>query len=246
MTNKDQWKANKFVFKKGRLIASRDPNQVGVSSRLIADLVAGFYDTNLPKYAKGHLLDLGCGQVPLYAAYKDHITDNTCVDWENALEENLFIDKYCDLNLPLPLEDGTYDTIILSDVLEHIQKPHLLWEEMYRVMNSDGSLLLNVPFFYWLHADPYDYLRYTKYALRAMAEEVGFDIVSIGTVGGAPEVLADMIAKLTVTIPFIGKFSARSIQYIISLFIRTKVGAKVSKKTANRFPLGYVMIVKKK
>ncbi len=246
MTNKDQWKANKFVFKKGKLIASRDTSQIGVASRLIADQVAHFYDLNIPQYAKGHLLDLGCGQVPLYEAYKKYITENTCIDWENALEENQFIDKYCDLNQPLPLASSQYDTIILSDVLEHIQKPQLLWEEMYRVMKTDGTLLLNVPFYYWIHADPYDYFRYTKYALRAMAEEVGFDIISIETVGGCPEILADIIAKLIVTTPLIGKFSAKSIQYITTLFIRTKVGAKVSLRTANRFPLGYAMIAKKR
>ena len=246
MTNKDQWKANKFVFKKGKLIASRDENQVGISSRLIADRVAQFYDKNIPKYAKGHLLDLGCGQVPLYAAYKSHITDHTCVDWENALEENLHIDMFCDLNQPLPLDDNRYDTILLSDVLEHIQKPHLLWKEMYRIMNTDGTLLLNVPFFYWLHADPYDYFRYTKYALQAMAEEVGFEIIRIEPVGGAPEVLTDIVAKLTVTIPLIGKLSAKTVQYLTSVFTRTKIGARVSERTANRFPLGYAMIAKKR
>ena len=42
MRNKEKWKPSKYIYKKGRLIASRDPKEVGISSRLIADLIAIF------------------------------------------------------------------------------------------------------------------------------------------------------------------------------------------------------------
>jgi hypothetical protein len=71
MRNCDDWKASKYVRKNGRLIASRDPKEVGISSRLITDRIAECYDANLKLHAKGRLLDLGCGKVPLYDAYKN-------------------------------------------------------------------------------------------------------------------------------------------------------------------------------
>ena len=78
MKNRDKWRESKFVYnKKGKLIASRNQNEVSVSSRLGADLVANFYDYNLKKYAKGHLLDLGCGKVPFYNAYKHYAVSYT-------------------------------------------------------------------------------------------------------------------------------------------------------------------------
>jgi len=61
MKHRDSWKPTKYVYKKGKLIASRDPNQVSIGSRLIADLVAAMYGCGLRQHAKGKLLDLGCG-----------------------------------------------------------------------------------------------------------------------------------------------------------------------------------------
>ena len=80
MKNKEFWKPSKFIYKNKKLIASRDPKEVSISSRLMIDIIAQFYDNYLKLYARGNLLDLGCGKVPLYEAYKDYIIDNTCVD----------------------------------------------------------------------------------------------------------------------------------------------------------------------
>jgi len=246
MKNRDKWNESKFVYnKKGKLIASRNPKEVSVSSRLGADLVANFYDRSLNKYAKGHLLDLGCGKVPLYNAYKKYISENTCIDWDNSFHKNIFLDMYCDLNTMLPLESNAYDTVILSDVLEHIKEPKALWKEINRIMICDGILFLNVPFFYWLHEEPHDYYRYTKYALLAMAEESGFEVIEFETLGGVPEILADILAKTTIRIPRIGKLLAVIIQKLTSIFIRMKIGKKISKVTSNQFPFGYAIIAKK-
>jgi hypothetical protein len=77
MKNKEDWKPSKFVYENGRLIGSRDPSEVSISSRLITDVIANFYDQYLKQYARGRLLDLGCGKVPLYATYRELVTDTT-------------------------------------------------------------------------------------------------------------------------------------------------------------------------
>lgn len=246
MKNQDKWKESKFVYnRKGKLIASRNPKEVRVSSRLGADLVANFYDRSLRKFAKGHLLDLGCGKVPLHNAYKQYISESTCIDWDNSFHKNIFLDMYCDLNTALPLYNNSYDTIILSDVLEHIKEPKALLKEINRIMTNDGILFINVPFFYWLHEEPHDYYRYTKYALLAMVEETGFEIIEFETLGGAPEILADILAKTTIRIPGIGKLLAINIQKLTAIFIKMKLGKKISKVTSNQFPFGYAIIAKK-
>src|SRR5262249_12991201 len=74
------WEPSKFVYRHGKLVASRDTNEVAVGSRLMVDRVARCYDTNLREHAKGRLVDLGCGTVPLYRAYADLVTEVTCVD----------------------------------------------------------------------------------------------------------------------------------------------------------------------
>ena len=154
MKNREQWKPSKYVYRKGRLRASRDPKEVGVGSRLIADITARLYDEHIKDNAKGRLIDLGCGKVPLFEAYKDYVTDNVCVDWENTLHKNPYLDVECDLTKRLPFGDAEFDTVVLSDVLEHIPQPELVWHEIARIMRSGGRLLMNVPFYYWIHERP--------------------------------------------------------------------------------------------
>ena len=148
MRNRDKWRPSKYIYQNGKLIASRDPKEVGVGSRLIVDLIAEIYDNNLRQHARGKLLDLGCGKVPLFSAYKDYVTDNICVDWENTLHKNEYLDSECDLTKTLPFKDGEFDTIILSDVLEHIPQPEHLWKEMSRSLSIGGKIIINVPFYY--------------------------------------------------------------------------------------------------
>ena len=117
------WKPSKFVNNNGKLKASRDPKEVWPPSRIMADLVVEKYSQYIPEYACGRLLDLGCGKVPLYEIYKDHVDENTCVDWDNSDHGNLFLDLIADLTNPLPFSEEEFETVILSDVLEHLRNP---------------------------------------------------------------------------------------------------------------------------
>jgi len=245
MQNKEKWRPSKFEIWNGKLRASRNINEVGSASRLVADLVATFYDSEIPKHVTGRLLDLGCGKVPLFAVYKEFITDNVCVDWANSIHQNPYLDQICDLNQSLPYADAVFNSIILSDVLEHIREPQLLWSEMGRILVHGGKILMNVPFYYRLHEEPYDYYRYTRHALKFMAEQNGFEILMLQPIGGAPEILTDILAKLVIKIPFIGIPLAVVLQRITWGLIKSKWGKKISSNTAKQFPLGYVLIAAK-
>lgn len=246
MQNIQAWKPTKFQFRRGKWRASSNASEVGISSRLVANIIAENYERSLKEHARGKLLDLGCGNVPLYACYKDYIEDNWCVDWDNSLHSNQFLDQIADLNQPLEMDDNQFDTIILSSVLEHIRKPELLISEMSRILKPGGKALLNQPFMYWLHEVPHDYYRYTEYALKSMLEDHGFELISIEPYGGVPEVLTDIWAKTTAAIPFVGKPYAAFIQWCTLVFVRTRFGKKISKKTARKIPLGYFVVAQKK
>ncbi len=243
--NRDKWKPSKYIYRKGKLIASRDRKEVGLGSRLIADLVAGYYNEHLPLHAKGKLLDLGCGNVPLLIAYKDYVTDITCSDWENTPHKNEFLDIECDLTKALPFKDEEFDTIILSDVLEHIPQPDYLWREMSRILAKDGNIMVNVPFYYWLHELPHDYYRYTESALRRFVETSGLRVIQLDSIGGAPEIMADIFAKNIISLPKVGTALAILAQWLTSSFIKTGAGKKVSMATRHNFPFGYFLIAGK-
>jgi len=246
MKNSAKWVPSKFVLRDGRLAASRDPSQVGAGSRLIADLIAEVYERNIPRFCRGRLVDLGCGQAPLYGAYKSYVADSTCVDWPNSAHGNEYIDVECDLAQRLPFENETFDTVVLSDVLEHVPEPEALWKEMGRILVRGGRVLLNVPFFYWLHETPHDYYRYTEYALRRFAEREGFKVLVLQPLGGAPEVLADIVGKVFVErVPVVGRPVATLVQAMTRGFVRTGLGRKVSEATSHQFPLGYFLVAEK-
>jgi SAM-dependent methyltransferase len=245
MKNKELWQPSKYVYKNGRLRGSGNKAELNPGSLLFADIIAGYYEKYLKIHAKGFLLDLGCGKVPFYQSYKNYITDNICVDWDNSLHPNLFVDYSMDLNIPLLLGNDEFDTIILSDVLEHISNPEQLWSEMFRVLKPGGTLIINVPFLYQVHEQPYDYFRYTRYALELFADNAGFKIIQIEETGGLPEVLTDLIAKGVKHVPVLGISLALFFQKVTSIFIKTNFGKRISKLTSKNFPLGYFLIAKK-
>jgi SAM-dependent methyltransferase len=245
MRNRKIWKSSKYTYKRGKLAASRDSKEVSISSRLITDLIADQYDRNLRNHAKGRLLDLGCGKVPLYEAYKDYVTENICIDWMGTLHKNEYLDYELDITENLPFRENEFDTIILSDVLEHIPVPEQLWKEMARILSTNGKIILNVPFMYWLHEQPHDYYRYTEFALRRFVDRAGLRLIMLKPVGGAPEVLADIVAKSVMRVPKLGSALAIVVQSFALGFVRTKLGKQISEGTSGYFPIGYFLIAEK-
>ncbi len=245
MKNKALWSPSKFVYRRGRLAASRDPREVNPSSRLMSDSIAALYQRYIPEYARGRLIDLGCGSVPLFATYRDHVSENVCVDWANTSHKNDYLDHECDLSQPLPFPENEFDTLILSDVLEHIATPELLWREMHRILKPGAVAFVNTPFFYWLHEEPHDYYRYTGFALRRFAEQSGFEVLLLTTIGGTPEILADIVAKHVKRIPLIGRICSVAIQEITRVVVNTGPGRRFSESTGKKFPFGYFMLARK-
>jgi SAM-dependent methyltransferase len=241
MKNIERWRASKFVRSRGRLRGSRDRRELGVGSRLISDLVTALYEQHLRAHVRGRLLDLGCGKVPLYGAYAPFASEVTCVDWGDGEH----IDIICDLTQPLPLADDRFDTIILSDVLEHIPEPAQLWREMTRVLAPQGRIIMNVPFYYSVHAHPHDYYRYTCFALERFVALNGLELVLLVPVGGIAEIMADLFAKAFSKLPLLGPPMAMLTQFIASAFYRTRLGARVARTSSRHFPFGYFMIAQR-
>lgn len=245
MKNEQEWLPSKYIQKGSTLRASRNGKEVGVASRLVADKVAEFYSLNLPKFAQGRLVDLGCGKIPLYSSYRPHVTDIICVDWGNSLHPNPHLDMEANLAEALPFLNDEFDTIILSDVLEHVDNPNLLWDEMRRILAPGGHIILNVPFLYGVHEAPHDYYRYTGFALTRFAEARGLRVKTLQTIGGSAEVLADIIAKILQYVPIIGAPLASSIQAVTWWFGMTPLGRRLSEVSGQVMPLGYFMVAEK-
>jgi SAM-dependent methyltransferase len=245
MKNPDRWVASKFKLTRYGWRATDDRALVAVGSRLYVDLLACALSDAVSTHAHGRLADLGCGDVPLYGMYKDRTSDVVCVDWSQSRHRISHIDFECDLNQPLPFDDGSFDTLILSDVLEHLCEPDMLWRQMSRVLRNNGRIICSVPFFYWLHESPHDYYRYTEFALRRFAKNNGLEVIELKPFGGSIEVMTDLLAKHLVLLPALGAPLALAMQSVVLRWSRTRIGLQTIGKTAGFIPLGYTIVAGK-
>lgn len=81
--------------------------------------------------------------------------------------------------------ENVFDTIVLSEVLEHLHSPHIGIQNIYKTLKPGGRLILTTPFIFPIHDQPYDYYRYTKYGLKHLLAD--FEDVKINERNSAPE-----------------------------------------------------------
>jgi len=241
MRQRDRWLPSKYVMRSGKLRPNRDRNELAVSSRLIARLIIGKYQSAFRQYAHGLLLDMGCGKVPFYESYRECVSDNVCIDWPGSIHSNAHVDVFCDLSRTLPFAACTFDTILSSDVIEHLPNPELAFSEMGRLLKPNGILLLNTPFLYMLHEIPNDYYRFTKYAIKRLLNTAGLELVRLEEVGGYGAVIADLVAKAMTALPLIGAPLASLTQTVGQL----TAGSSQSTPALARFPIGYFLVARR-
>ncbi len=84
----------------------------------------------------------------------------------------------------LPFSDSVFDTVLLLDTFEHLSNPENALLEASRVLKSNGTLLMTIPFAYPVHDAPHDFQRFTEFGLRIRAARAGLvvkEVLAIGT-----------------------------------------------------------------
>lgn len=107
---------------------------------------------------------------------------------------NLTTEKQPDIQADgaqIPFPSAHFDYVICSELLEHVPHPPSVLEEIYRVLKPGGTCLITVPFLFHIHADPYDYGRYTESYWRLNLQS--FQTVTLHKQGLFWSVLAEMI-----------------------------------------------------
>ena len=244
MKNVESWKPSLFEVNCGSLKVNRQ--NVSPSSWLACELTAQTFSRVLPTFCDGKLLDLGCGQAPYYELYSRYVDSVTCMDWANSFHENPHLDFIQDLNKPLSLKCETFDTVLLSDVLEHVAETNSLLKEINRVLKPGGRLIISVPFLYHLHEIPYDNYRFTSYGLTHKLDKFGFEIDEFVVHGSWGVVLIDHLSKGINRIRFFGQPVVRILQWgAIWYFTKVRKSSQPHSKK-NAFPLSYVCVASKR
>jgi SAM-dependent methyltransferase len=132
-------------------------------------------------HARGRLLDIGCGNKPYEKMFAARISEHVGCDVAQSSECR--VDVICEATA-IPLPDATFDTVLCTQVIEHVADHCTLIQEAFRLLRSDGILIVSGPLYWPLHEEPYDFFRFTEHGFRYLLEKVGFVVDEIVGNGG--------------------------------------------------------------
>lgn len=153
----------------------------------------------LASHLSGKLMDFGCGSKPYRSFFT--VDEYIGVDFENEghPHDNEQIDVFYD-GQNLPFANNYFDCILCSEVFEHVYNLNHVVNEMNRVLKTDGKILITCPFVWNEHEIPFDYARYTRFALKDILEKNGFEILMYNKSGNYITATAQLITLYFFTI----------------------------------------------
>ena len=116
------------------------------------------------------VVDIGAGEAPYRELFSEHryvTLDRADTPHSGEVDMHGYADS-------IPVEDGSFDVVLCTQVLEHVPEPLDALREFRRVLRSGGIMIATVPFLWEEHETPYDYYRYTRYGIEHLAHSAGF------------------------------------------------------------------------
>lgn len=195
------------------------------------------------RYATGRTLDVGCGAMP----YRDRILRTADsydgLDAEVRHPDVRYVASATDMS---PVEDASYDTVLCSEVLEHVDDPVLALREIARVVRPGGQVILSVPFLGRLHEEPYDFARYTEHGLRKLCGDVGLEIEAVEVTGSVASFVGHQISTVLVGatwhVPVLKWLSLAT--NAVAIVAPCRLVDKLLGPARRKLPLGYVVLAR--
>ena len=204
------------------------------------------------RYATGRLLDVGCGNKPYRSVFPQvthYVGMDRLSEFDRHREELSQRTASYDLQgdaLDLPFAAGSFDTVLVTQALEHLADPRRLFGETGRVLKANGHLILTAPFVNPLHEEPYDFFRYTEHGLRALCATTGLEAVKIEGMGGGWLTIGYLLCHI-----FAANAAKARWRFLGGLWARTGVGAyhllaRLDRRNPHRdLPVNYLLVAKR-
>lgn len=171
--------------------SSRDKWVIAALSRLPAD---------------SRLLDAGAGQQRYrpYCSHLHYVSQDFCQyassgDGDSniiVINDVPKIDIISDI-ISIPAENGSFDAILCTEVLEHLPDPIAALQELYRLLRVKGELILTAPFCSITHMAPNHYYSgFNKYFYKRYLPSIGFTIIEINASGDYSEYAGQELRRL--------------------------------------------------
>ena len=194
----------------------------------------------LEQHAKGLLLDAGAGRSAYSHAIKKHCREYVSVDIGLRPDLNAVGDL-----MELPFATGIFDTVFCSQVMEHVSHPCKAMAELYRVLKPGGILILTVPHISWLHNEPHDYFRFTRYGLAQLADDAGLEIAHTSHSGGLFCLLGHIFSTFWVNLTFGVPVLQQATRILNRLWVRMVLWLDNRLERSELFALNYLCLMQK-
>jgi SAM-dependent methyltransferase len=159
---------------------SKNTNQVYFEYLMRRSFLGGLYRRfvlypRLNFHLKGKVLDIGCG-IGDMLSYRQNTVGldvnplNVTFCQKRELEAHIMKPDV------IPFGDESFDSVLLDNVLEHIERPSLLFKEIRRVLKADGILLIGVPGIKGYESDDDHKVFYDEKKLLALAQKNHFNV----------------------------------------------------------------------
>jgi len=130
------------------------------------------------------LLDYGCADKPYEELFRRKFDNHIGADLSGNEKASVTIKA----NGDLPCDDGSFDCVLSSQVLEHVLDPSQYLRESFRVLKAGGSLILSTHGIWPYHPDPTDFWRWTIDGLQREISLAGFEVIKVKSVFGLESV----------------------------------------------------------
>jgi SAM-dependent methyltransferase len=201
------------------------------------------------KYAKGRVLDIGCGNKPYEPMFEGKITEYIGCDIVQSSDSKVDVVSEA---TKIPLPDATFDTVFSTQTLEHVAEHQLMLNEAFRLLKPGGHLILSAPMYWHLHEEPYDFFRFTRYGFEHIFQKAGFKVEEMISNGGSWSVMGQVIIH-AMTVPNKHKKSPWYVRFWKKMFVTLRfhritnwIFAWLDKKDFNPVnTMNYVVVGKK-
>lgn len=137
----------------------------------------------------GDVLDLGCGDQP-YRPWMDSQRVRTYVGAD--VTEGGRVDVVLRPGAAWPFADHSFDSILCTQVMEHVADLDFVMNELARVLRPGGLLIVSVPFVYNEHGIPYDFRRFSAYGVASRFAS-GYEPIELVRQGGIGSTLGMLL-----------------------------------------------------
>lgn len=198
------------------------------------------------RFLRGRVLDAGAGRLTYRTVLEPLARRYVSAD---IRAERPDLDVVCDL-VQAPFRAGVFDAILCSQVLEHSPTPTRVLRALRECLSEDGVLILTVPHISYLHGEPDDYFRFTKYGIRVLLDRAGLEPVLIEESGGLLAFLASLVSDVALTgfsrIPGVLPIAFVANRLFVRLVCAIERGLGEVLPLISLFPLNYAAVARKR